>query len=289
MRVLTFALTFALMLLAECAPEGERRARSDNAAQTAGDLAADREQARLWQEAAARGATNGIERVRPAGNSVQDRERVPAGGQSMAARPETLPQGVAVAARVVTTPEPDESRRGERSTRLMTGGMRAADAARVRSTLGERIEIDLGERGTLAVLARARGGPLRTRAGEAAQVDYRVREDPRDRQSILAMRFEGGDGLVTALETGPQPVSVRIPIFDLVATQVGEPQSGTMSVEVRVGGSRQILSPGQVFEFKEKGLTVGVVSSTAYVGADAYRVEGNPYGINLVAWPAGKL
>jgi hypothetical protein len=145
------------------------------------------------------------------------------------------------------------------------------------------VELDLGQGRLLSFSARARGGPLRLTTGENVQLDLRTRDDPRDRQVVLALRAPQ-DGLVSILESGPRPVSIDIPMFRLNARQVGQPERGTMGVEVTVAGERRTLTQGQIADFAEGNLTVGVASSSAHVGADAFRAEGNPYAIQLIAW-----
>ena len=91
----------------------------------------------------------------------------------------------------------------------------------MRRVEGEQIELDLGGQGTLALFARARGGPLRANNGDVAQLDLRLREDPFNRQQIMALRFANQDGIVSALDMGDKPVTISIALFKLVATQTG--------------------------------------------------------------------
>ena len=80
------------------------------------------------------------------------------------------------------------------------------------------------------------------------------------------------------------PVTVSVPLFGLVARQAGEADGGTMDVDVRVGedAARRIKS-GAIVRFR--GLAVGLRASTARRNADRKTLEGNPYSIDLVAWP----
>jgi len=255
----------ALVVLAGCARQSPP-ADAQGRAQAISQQAASPEQARLWQEAAQKGAAVGIDQVAVPAQPIVERSRVmpvarPAATQTVA----PLPASIQGAARILSAP-PVDSFTGE---------------ANVVSVDGERIELSLGQR-VLTIQARAGGGPLQIKAGERAQVDYRVRDDPADRQRILAVRTAGGDGVITALDSAAKPVSLQVSLFRLVASQTGTPANGSMPVEVRVGDVRRTLTAGQSADVG--GVTVGILASTALTGADAFRAEGNPYAIDLVAW-----
>jgi hypothetical protein len=270
MRSATIVL-LAVLLLQGCARQAPPK-DSKRTAEEIGKLTPNQQQARLWKEAADKGATAGVERLQMPSRPVQNRERPAAANRSLSPQNVTIPAGVQGAVRVLSAPEVEPS-----------GFSGVAEVARVE---GERIDLNLGQNRILAIHARARGSALQTKVGERVQVDYRVRTDPFDRRQILAVRTTAGDGIVSVLEGGPKPVAVQVPLFRLVASQTGSPQKGSMPVEVRVGDVRRTMTQGQIAEFP--GLTVGLLASSAYVGPDAYRAEGNPYSVDLVAWPSRK-
>lgn len=269
-----FAITVsvAVVLLAACAPTPTDKPPKDSAgtAQALSQLATTPEQARLWTEAAGTGTAAGLEKIPVAEHPVQLRKRVVAPDQAIKPRPVGLPEGLRAGIRIVGAPALKEDS--------------FSGTVQVRSVDAERLELDLGQQRILTLYARVRGGPMRAQAGQKAELDYRVRDDPFDRRQVVALRVETGDGIASILEGGSEPVTVQIPLFQLVASQVGKPEEGTMAVEVQIGSTKQVLTQGQIVEFPEHRLTVGVVASSAYVGADAYRAEGNPYAIRLVAW-----
>lgn len=155
----------------------------------------------------------------------------------------------------------------------------------VATLAGELVGISFGGEGKLSLLARARGGPLRLKVGEAVELELRSREDPTNRRRIVALRTQARDGLVSILETGAEPVTVTVKLWSLTARQVGRPDGNTMPVEVSVLGERRTLRQGELVDFTQAGVTVGLLGSTALTGADRFRAEGNPFAIDLIAWP----
>lgn len=262
-------LASATLLLVGCSRATPPK-DSKQAAERLSELAKTPAQAQLWKEAAEKGTAAGIGRLPVPERPVATRKRVTPPSRTAVPQRVSLPPGVEGAVRIVAAPE------------LEAGSFSGlADVVHIE---GERIDLDLGQKRLLTFYARARGGPIQTKVGEKAQVDYRVRDDPFDRLQILAVKSPGGDGIVSVLEGATKPVTVQVPLFRLVASQVGNPDKGSMSVDVRVGETRKTLMPGQIAEFP--GLTVGLLASSAYVGSETYRVEGNPYSIDLVAWPS---
>jgi len=266
------AILTVAQLVSGCTPfESEKPKDSKGIAEAQSQLAATPEQARLWKEAVEKAAASGLEKAPLAEHPVAPRQRVVAQNRVAQGKPFQFPRELVAGIRVVSAPAVD--------------GDRFSGTAQVVRAEGEQLELDLGQRRILTLVARARGGPLRARVGEKTELDYRVKEDPFERRLILALRMENGDGVMSVLESGRKPVSVPIPMFDLSAMQVGKPEKNVMDVEVRVGRERKVLAQGQVAEFPGSRLTVGLVASVAYTGADVYRAEGNPYAIQLVAWP----
>jgi hypothetical protein len=260
---------FAVALFGSCGPKTQRKdAASD--AQKQSELSTNQDQARLWKES----NKQGLEKIPQPGQAVEPRQPGAIPNTAVQSKPGPLPKGLQGGVRIIALPQLP----GEREKSFTNN-------AQVRRVEGEQIELDLGGQGQLVLFARARGGPLRANPGEQAQLDLRFRDDPFDRQQILALRLANGDGVVSALDSGDKPVTVNIPLFKLVATQTGNPEKNNMNVMVTVGGERKMLSPGQLVEFPEAGLTVGVVGSDAFVGESANAAEGRPYALNIVAWP----
>ena len=261
---------FALAALGSCGSKNQRKdAASD--AQKQSELTNNQEQARLWKEA----NKQGLEKVPQPDQPVQLRQQPGVANTAVQTKAAPLPQGLQGGISIVTLPQLS----GDYEKAFTSG-------VRVRSVEGERIELELGGQGVLSFYARARGGPLRIKPGEEAQLDLRYRDDPFNRREIVALRLTGGDGVVSALDTGDKPVTLTIPLFQLVATQSGTPEKDLMSVVVTVGGERQTLSPGQLVEFSKAGIMVGIVGSHAVTGERVNAMEGPPYALNIVAWPS---
>jgi hypothetical protein len=270
MRSVIFVLV-GVVALGAC--RRDQPPRSKDAAERMATATADQKQAELWKQAAAR-PDRELLQIRPAERPVESRRRAAPATQTQ--RPPgttpTLPQQQPNAVRILATPSIPEAR--------------YSGPATIKAIEGNRMELDLGAGRTLSLLARVRSGSLTAKPGETVQVEWRAREeDPRDRSEILALRTSTGDGIVTVLEGGTKPVSVRVNLYRMTATQTGTPERGSMPVQVTVGDERQVLQQGQIAEFKSANLAVGVVASVAVTGEDVNREEGNPYAIRLLAWP----
>jgi hypothetical protein len=266
----TIGLIGLAAVLAGCAGQDTRRPAAKDAADQMSRLSADPKQAELWRQAAARSSGN-LEQVPVAARPVQLRDRATGASQPTQPKAVTLPPGMPNALRIVNVPE------------LPRGAF--AGSARITRVEGERVELDLGENRVLSLLVRSQSSPLRAKAGDSAQLELRLRTDPHDRAEVVALRGPARDGIVSVLESGPKPVTVRVALFSLTATQVGNPARGSMDVQVTAGDERQVLSQGRVAEFKRAGLSVGVVASLAVTGEDVNREEGQPYSLRLLAWP----
>lgn len=238
------------------------------ATQKAAQLATTEQQKRLWQEAADKGIT--LESVPVVQQPVETRKPVVVQERKVEAKPTKLPAGMLSGMRILAAPFLPEGRFSGSATVL-----RAED---------ERLELDLGQKRLLVLNARLRGGAVRAKAGEQVTLDYQVNDDPYDRRQLLALKTQQGDGLVSVLHGDKKPVELQIPMFQLTVKQVGRPKQQRMNVEVTVGEERQVLTAGQIVEFKQAGLIVGLIASIAYEGEQAPVAEGNPYAINLVAW-----
>ena len=254
-----------------CRPNNQTGKNAAGNVNKTSELASDPEQQRLWKAALEKNNANALENIPVPGEPVQARAQPTIPNKQVDGKPQPLPAGMTAGVRLIKSPE--------------LQGQEFKSTVRVRSVEGERLELDLGGQSTLSMFARARGGALRAAVGDTAQLDLRQRDDPYDRQQILALRFENGDGIVSALDSSDKPLTISIPIFQLTASQVGEIKQNAMSVAVTVGDSRQLLASGQTVVFEAAGLTVGIVGSSAYVGDQEPSAEGRPYALYLVAWP----
>ena len=273
MRI-AFAATILLPLagMAGCAREdAQKPADAKSVAEAQGRLATTPEQARLWQQAAGADVARGLEKLPAAEQPVAPRPRITVTDRKV---PSVAPAsaGVPTGVRILIAP------------RLPEGTF--FGVAKVLRAEGDQLELDLGNERILTLEARAAGASLRATTGGSGRLDLRLRDDPQARQEIVAVRLSDADGILSVLETGAEPVTVEVPLFELTARQVGETKDNTMRVEVRVGAQSATLAQGQTAEFPGSRLVVGVVSSSAYTGAAAGRAEGMPFAIRLLAWPA---
>jgi len=272
-RLIISSFILAILFTGACKRSGQGSQNAADNTNKIAELATDPEQQRLWRAAMEKNnQANTLGNVPVPGDAaVQNRAHPTMPNQQLDGKPQPLPPGMAGGARFIKTPNLE--------------GAEFRNAVRVKSVEGEQIELDLGGPGTLSFYARARGGPIRATAGDTAQLDYRFRDDPFDRQRILALRLGNGDGIVSALDSGDKPVTISIPLFELTASQTGGSERNAMSVTVTVGGEQKVLAPGQIVDFERAGVTVGIIGSAAFVGDEAPRAEGRPYALNIVAWP----
>lgn len=240
-----------------------------SAGETQSSLAVDSEQANLWLEAARSGATPGIQnfQVRDAAAALRPRLVVqitdqPAEQQRLAF-PADVPSGLAV----LGLPDIDRSYTG---------------VARVSAVDGEFVTLDLGESRLLELHAKVRGGPVRARPGETAELMFR-QGDPYERNDLLAVKLEDDDLLYT-LVGGNTPVRLSISSHGLNAVQLGEPDRNMMNVRVTIGSEARTLRAGDEAIFSQAGLTVKVLASVAVQGEAANALEGEPYRLELLGW-----
>ena len=267
-KLILITVVLSVALVSSCGRSRRGDAASD--AQKQSELAANQEQARLWKE----GNKNGLNHIPRPEQPVQVRQRSVINDVAVQSKPAPLPQGVPGGVSIISLPQLPE-----------TDGRTFASEVRVRRVEGEQIELDLGGQGTLAFFARARGGPLRASTGDVAQLDLRLREDPFNRQQIMALRLANSDGIISALDMSDKPVTISIPLFKLIATQTGTSEKHLMNVTITVGGERKVMSAGQVQDFADAGLTVGVIGSDAFTGDMVNTIEGRPYALHIIAWP----
>ena len=266
MRKLCTAI--ALITLCACSRQTVDQKSPASVADEASKLAATPEQERLWKEAASRSSQPAVQTPKTEDAVTERQEANVAQGKAAEKMPQIPPNVTGAVIMMDAPPLKTPSYRG---------------AARVASVDGPQVELQLGDVGRIAFVARAAGLPLALSEGEAAQVEYRSQDDPQDRQEILAVKTAAGDGIVSIVDSDTKPVSVTVALYNLVARQVGEARDSTMDVEVRVGNASKVMKAGEVANLG--GLTVGLRASGAYQGADVYRIEGNPFTLDLVAWP----
>jgi hypothetical protein len=257
-----------MTLILAMALQGCRRSPERKTAEQLSKLATTRDQARLWQQAADQGLTAGLAKLEQTDRPVQSRQPSTVDNLTIppAAQNPAIPAGVVGTIRIISST-----------------GLENADyngSATVADVSGERLSLDLGERRTLVFQARADGGPLGVMKGDMVRVECRFRNERINRRQILAVRAPNGRGIARITETGSSALSVTVSLFGLVAKQAMG-QSPT-SVDVRVGGARKVMVPGEIAQIG--GLTVGLLTSSAITGPEAQTLEGSPYSIDLIAW-----
>jgi len=257
-----------VVLMTGCTRQGETAQDAKSASKSMAKLATSDSQKELWKQAAETGAQQPSPPV--VNSPVSDRTRVRVPNQAIKGAQPSLPEGLISGVVLIDVPE-------------LKGG-RLSGKYPVARVSGERLELRVDEKRFLIFNARARGGPLRVKENEQADLDLRLNDDIYNRTLILGIKTASGDGLVSILDGGVKPVTVSLPLFGLVARQVGSPENHTMNVEVTVAGETKVLRIGQIEEFRRAGLSVGLIGSEAYEGESAAALEGNPYVINLTAW-----
>jgi hypothetical protein len=256
---------------AGCAPQGGGSLKDPaSRVKAMSQLATTPEQKRLWNEAAAGARAAGLDTMPVVDRAVEVRKQVQVPDKGVQSLASELPKSLISGVLVLSAPQ--------------IKGNAFTGTARVTRIDGEKVDLEIGPKLTFGLQVRVRGGALKVETGETGRMEYRAGNSVFSRQMILGVLFEKGDGFLTVLEGGSKPVTVQVPTFKLTATQIGNPEKDTMKVEVRVGGSRQMLTQGQIYSFKEEHLVIGLVGSTAYTGDKAFAVEGDPYSINLIAW-----
>ena len=271
MRIASIAcLLITLASISGCArDDSEKPVDAKGVAEAQGRLAATPEQAKLWDAAARSGAAQGVQKAPMVENPVVPRPRVSVQDRKAQIATARLAAD-ATDVHILSAPE-------------LPGGA-FEGSAKVLQAEGDRLELDLGNQRILSLQARVGGRALRAKADEFGRVDLRLGGNPRSPREIVAVRLPGNDGMLSVLETGREPVVVKVPLFELIAQQVGKPEAHTMAVEVRVGSESRVLAQGQRAEFPARRLVVLLISSTAYTGPAAEGVEGMPFGMQLIGW-----
>ena len=264
--------TFALAITIGC-DSSERQAAE--AARNTSDVAVTAEQKQLWQEAADRGDTPGLQRIPVLEQPVAQRARTqaPAAPSKPAPAPQiTIPQGVRSEIRILVYPnDPFASYTGP------------AQVASVDKT-GERIELTLpGKLGTLTLLVRVDTKQLSLMAGDMVDVAYRARRRPQVPDDVIAIRTTGGGGIAHVMQGGNTPVqNVAIPLFNFTVGQRDEP-----GLPVQISGPNlkpMDLAMGQVSPVGG-GVVVRILGSTGVPqGANAGQLEGARFTVNVMVW-----
>ena len=236
-------------------------------------LASTPDQQRLWREAGAKGIAPGLERLRAGERPVATRPSAQVAPQpvSVPLQGPSIPVGVTSQLRVLDT--------ADATTEAYSG------FATVRNITGDRVELDLGNQRSLTMLARAGGKPLSLTPRARVQVEYRPRGNIRTPREVVAIRTEDGNGIARAIESGSSPVTLNLPIFKLVATQLPLRRVLVRVIDNNDREARSVLDQGQTTQVG--GLTVTLVGSNAVTREGAGRIETVPYSINLLVWRSG--
>lgn len=264
----------ALALAVGC-DSPERQAAE--AARNSSEVAVTAEQKQLWQDAAGRGDTPGLQRVPVLEDPVAQRARsqAPAAPSQPAPAPApqiTIPEGVRNEIRILVYPnDPFAS---------YTGPARVASVDKT----GERIELTLpGKLGTLTLLVRVDTKQLAVMAGDMVDVAYRARQLPQVPNDVIAIRTAGGGGIAHVMQGGNAPVqNVAIPLFNFTVGQRDEP-----GLPVQISGPNlkpMDLAMGQVSPVGS-GVMVRILGSTGVQqGTNVGQVEGARFTVNLMVW-----
>ena len=272
-RRVASAGTIALAIAIGC-NSPERQAAE--AARNSSDVAVTAEQKQLWQEAAARGDTPGLERVPVLQDPVAQRARTqtPAGPPKPAPPQQTtIQQGVRNEIRVLVYPNDPFA--------IYTGPAKVEDVDKT----GERIQLALpGKLGTLTLLVRIEMKPLPVMVGDMVDVSYRARRNPQVPNDAIAIRQGGGAGIAHVMQGGKGPVqNVAIPLFNLNVGQRDEP-----GLPVQISGPnvpKPIDIPMGRVDSVGGGVTVRVLGSTGVQkGTNVGLIEGSPFTLNVMVW-----
>jgi hypothetical protein len=270
-RWLTPVGLIAFTVCVSCRPSPAEQA-AETARETS-QVAVSPQQKQLWQDAAKPGAAPGLERVPVVREPVTKRQRIPAPTAQPQAPPAgtlTIAQGVQSEIRILVYPNmPFESYTGP------------ATVVGVDQN-NERIQLNLGPRGTLTLLARVGGKPLPLAKGETVRVAYQQRQNPQVPNDAIAIQKEGGAGIAHVIRGGSGPIQAVIPLFGITATQLGA-QPGS-PVQIIGPALKPIeLTMGQTVPAGD--VTVRLLGTTGVgPGTDVGLIEGAPFTINVMVW-----
>ena len=255
--------------LAACQVPGMAPRDASSSAQAQSRLATDPDQAALWRDVGRKDTGAGLENlvVRRPEAAVRPQLRLAIADRSEEPKRVAFPANVQTGLALLAAPTLAET---------FTG------AARVQAVEGEFLTLDLGNNRIVQIHAKVRGGPLRVRSGETAQVLFR-QGDPYERDDLVAVKFDRDD-LVYSLVGGRSPVRLTIPSHAITAVQTGKPERNSLDVNITVGGETLTLKPGDRAAFDGAGLTVEVIASVAVQGEAANALEGEPYRLELLGW-----
>jgi len=236
-------------------------------------------QKNLWQQAADQKQAIGLANVDQGGGAVQTRPR------STAANQPIPPQGAGVLPANVMN-----------SVRIFeTAGLESGEfsgSAKITSInpTGEQLSLDLGSNRTLTLQARVAGKPLSVQSGSVVNLYYRARGTSTRREEF-ALLAPNGTEVARITETGSMPIAVVLPApFSLEAKQEalisGRGRGGSNArpaVTIRVGTAQpQIVTSPQPVQIG--GMTFRVLSRGPSGTAVDQRIEGGPYGLEIIAW-----
>jgi hypothetical protein len=249
-------------------------------------VAAIPDQERLWREAADQGLAVGLERLsiidrpvvsrRQPGTAAPPSPRAgqpppppsPGGGQQPSqAPPLTIPPEIDSQIRIVSAPPVGSG---------FTG------AATVVAAADDQLTLALGQAGNLVVLARAGKKPIPVIVGkEEVRLAYSPRRSPRAADEMLVIRTASGKGIGRVVQTGAKPITLTVPFYGVVATQVDV--ADPWSVNVRVSGvPPRILPMGTTVQLGN--LFVRLVGAYARSEGRKGPAGGAPYQINILVW-----
>ena len=259
----------ALMLIAlGCGKSAEEKA-AENAGQ-ASNTAVSQNQKQLWQDVADKGGAPGLERV-PVAPSPIDQRRATTGTQSVPVPPQpiTLPRSVENTIRILDhPPNPAMSHDGSATVLVATG---------------DTIQVDLGAKRTLSVLARLRGQPIPMPADRMVDVAYASRRGPTGQRSVIGIRVGSGAGIVHVMESSDDPLDIDIPLFNLHAKQLGSAPGSLIQMTGGPGVTPRELKPGAVMPVGDAIVFI-VGSAGVTPGTDPGLIEGRPYALNVMVW-----
>jgi hypothetical protein len=273
-RLIAFAGTIAVALAVGCdSPERQAAAAAEDTSQ----VAATPEQKQLWQDAADKGDTPGLQRVPIPPEPVIQRAPSQAPGAQPKPQPPsiTITPGVRNELRVVLYPDDPFQR--------YTGPARVTKVEQN----GERIEVQLppgasGTPRTLALLVRLGTKPLPVKVGEMVDVAYQLRRDPQLPEDAIGIRNSAGAGIVHVIQGGNVLVQAVIPLFGLNAKQVDN-QPGSPVQFIGVTLKPIDLTIGQTSPVD--GAMARVIGNTVPAGKPVPGLtEGAPFTLNVMVW-----
>lgn len=269
-RPLSIGVVIALMLTIA---QGCGKSPEEKAIESAGSAsaaAASQKQRQLWQDVADQGGAPGLERVPSVQSPIEQRRGTTAAQpQLVPPQPITLPPSVQNTIRILDHPRnPATSHDGPATV---------IDAAE------DRIQLDLGSKRTLSVLARVGRRSIPVKANETVTAAYVSRRGPDGQRAVIGIRTTSGAGIVHVMESGDNPIEIDVPLFNLHAKQLGSDPGSPVQFSGGPGVLPRDLRPGDVMQVGDA--TVFVIGSAGVSpGDDPGSIEGRPYALNVMVW-----